>query len=554
MPSIMRFLDKLSSKRYVRMIVYSASVIFFFFLILLPPILGIISQAGSIESILSDPAMLGRANSAIVNSFSLAFIVSAIDVLLGVPMAWLIVRGNSRWLGILDSMVNIPFIVPTSALGYSLLLFWSQPGGLSSLFGQSIISPGWALVGLLHFAFSYPVIVRVMVGEIMEYDITYDIAARTLGAPTFTVARTVSLPILKSGEVASFLLAFSRSLSETGATFLVAGAFENGPVFIQNMINTYGKSASVGSLVYVSAILIFVSLLIFVLIRILAPHIKLPVKSVWARPERKLSSERTRKSRDMSSILVFLLIILLPSLFVAIPSFAGIANGSLSAAIQSQGIWSDYWGSLITSYLIALIVTFIIMLVGLPMGVLVARRRAGPLGSSILDSLINVPIIVPSVALGVTLPFFWQALGVRPGGDFGIIVLAHLCITYPYFVRSVIAAMENINPELENAARTLGGHPFTSFRRVTLPLMKYSVLAGSILVFTRSVAETGATQALSTTVITAPTLIVKWVKALLIGTPIATQTETALGCGILIFFSILILIVLAKGVKTRRRA
>jgi thiamine transport system permease protein len=550
-------LDRLSSNRYVRITVYGLSVAFFFSLILLPPILGILSEGGTVGSILNDPVLLGRANSAILNSFVLAFIVSTVDLLLGTPMAWFIVRGKSKWLGLLDSFANIPFIIPTSALGFSLLLFWNEPGGLSSLFGSSILSPGWVLVGLLHFAFSYPVIVRVMVGEIMEYDLTYDVAARTLGASPFTTARTVTLPILKSGQVASFLLAFSRSLSETGATLIVAGAFsvpsgaippfENGPIFIQ-----LNRSAGYGPLVYVSALLIIISLVIFIAIRLLAPRIKLPIRKVWPSTERKLSKERTRKLRDLSSVLIFLLLIALPSLFVAIPSFVAIANGTLGQAVQGAGIWGSYWSSLATSYVIAVVVTLIVMISGLPIAVLVARKMAGSVMSSILDALINVPIIVPSVALGVTLPFFWNAIGVTPGGDFGLVVFAHLCITWPYFVRSAIAAMENISPELENAARTLGGRPFTSFRRVTLPLMKYSVFAGSILVLTRSLAETGATVALTTKLTTAPVLIVNWVKAWINNAPIANQTEIGLACGILVFFSIIILLVLAKVVKTRR--
>jgi thiamine transport system permease protein len=568
--SVTRFFDKLSSNRYIRLAVYGVAVVFFFGLILLPPILGILAQSGTVGEILNSPDLLSRANLAILNSFALALTVSIIDVLLGLPMAWLIVKGSRpRLLGILDTMVNIPFILPTSALGYSLLVFWNGPGGLDSLFGASIISPGWLLVGMLHFAFSYPVIVRVMVGEIMEYDITYDVAARTLGSPPFTVARTVSLPILKSGIVASFLLAFSRSLSETGATLIVAGAFsipsgaipafENGPVFIQLTKKTPPTLLSTGALVYVSALLIIFSLAIFTAIRLLAPRIKFPMKKVWPNSERKLSRERTRKLRDFASTIIFILIIALPSLYVAIPSFEAIGSGTLGQAIQGQGIWSDYWSSILNSFSIAAVVTLLVILSGLPVAVLIARKKAGSLGSSILDSLVNIPIIVPSVALGVTLPFFWNAVGVSPGGEFGLVVLAHLCITYPYFVRSAIAAIENINPELENAARTLGGHPFTSFRRVTLPLMKYSVMAGSIIVFTRSLAETGATVALSTKLTTAPVLIVNWVKSLLNSyllhtTPIAGPSEIGLGCGILILFSMLILLALGRFVRVRRKA
>jgi hypothetical protein len=79
------------------------------------------------------------------------------------------VKGKSKWLNVLDTLSDIPFIVPTVALGYSLLLFWSQPDGISGLFGYSLLSPGWTLVILLHFAFSFPVVVRVVVGSLLDY-------------------------------------------------------------------------------------------------------------------------------------------------------------------------------------------------------------------------------------------------------------------------------------------------------------------------------------------------------------------------------------------------
>jgi ABC-type sulfate transport system permease component len=92
---------------------------------------------------------------------------------------------------------------------------------------------------LLHFTFSFPVIVRVIVGALLDYKREFENASRTLGAPPLTASRTVTFPIIKPSLIAAFILAFARSLSETGATFIVAGLFENGPIFIQNMKNDY---------------------------------------------------------------------------------------------------------------------------------------------------------------------------------------------------------------------------------------------------------------------------------------------------------------------------
>ena len=203
-------LDNLSSKKSVKYAVYLIAVALFFALILLPPILGIFLKWDTMQQVLSQPDRVSRALTAVENSFTVALLVSAIDLVTGVPMAWLIARRKSKWINVLDTLSDIPFIVPTAVLGYSLLLFWSKPEGISALFGGSLVSPGWLLVVLLHFAFSYPVVVRVVVGALLDYKREYENASRTLGAPPLTASRTVTFPIIKPSLIAAFILAFAR--------------------------------------------------------------------------------------------------------------------------------------------------------------------------------------------------------------------------------------------------------------------------------------------------------------------------------------------------------
>ncbi len=531
---------------------YLAAVIVFLALILLPPIIGIFTKWGTIQQVFDQPSLKDRALIAVANSFSIALLVSALDVLAGVPMAWLITRGKSKWLNVLDTFADIPFIVPTAALGYSLLLFWNGPQGISALFGGSLISTGWLLIVLLHFAFSYPIVVRVLVGALLDYKMEYEQASRTLGAPPFIAVRTVTFPILKPALIAAFILSFARSLSETGATFIVAGAFENGPVFLQNVRNeaASGLVSQVtyeGVTVFASLMLIIISLSIFALIRILGSRLRLPFDRVWPSMERKLSYSKAASSRNGVTLIVFVAIILVPSLFVALPAFQAVFTGTLPAAISGSGVWGDYWQSLLLSYLLGGIVTLIGFVVGLPMAILIARKKFGKMPSTLLDILVNVPLIVPSIALGVSLKFFWQSFAFMP--EFLLLVFAHLTITYPYFVRSMSSAFERISPELEDASRTLGAKPFGVFRTIVLPLTKYSILSGAIMVFTRSVSETGATIAVVTTLQTSPVVIVNWVR----GVVPATSLEIGLGCGILVLLSFIILLVLRVVTRGKGR-
>jgi len=534
-------LDRLSSRHMVKYGVYLAAVILFFALILIPPVLGIIINWGSMQEVFGDSQLMRRALDAVKNSFVMAVSVSVLDVVAGIPMAWLIARSKSKWINVLDTLADVPFIVPTAVLGYSLLIFWSGTKDVPTIFGGSLVSPGWLLVALLHFTFSYPVVVRVIVGALLDYKIEYEQASRTLGAPPFTTARTVTFGIIKPSLIAAFILAFARSISETGATMMVAGAFKNGPIFIQSTMKNYP-----GATVFVSLILMVVSCLIFASVRILGGKLKLPFKRAWPTIERKISYSTAALTRDGVTLVIFFTIVLVPSLFAALLAFKAVQTDVLPKALTGVGLWSNYWQSLALSYSLGAAVTVLNIIIGLPMAIIVARKRLGKV-SSALNVLVDVPIIVPSVALGFSLAIFWKKTfpfihEVLP------LVFAHLAITYPYFVRSMSAAIERISPELEEASKTLGAKPFCVFRTIVFPLTKYSMFSGAIMVFTRSVSETGATMAV-TNLKTAPVVLVDWVKGVVAATPL----EIGLGCGFLILISFIILLALRLIVRGRGR-
>ena len=539
-----RYLDKVSSRPLVRHLIYSGSVIFFFGIILIPPILGIILKWNAIGEIFQSPNLMSRASSAIYASFAIALLVASLDLVAGLPLAWFIARGKSKWLSIIDTLADLPFIIPTVTLGYSLLLFWNGPDGISQFFGGNpLVSKGWLLIALLHFAFSYPAVVRVIVGALLDYKVVYEEAARTLGAAPLTADRTVTLPILKSSLIAAFTLAFARSLSETGATVIVAGVFENGVVFIKNTRDLHQE----GPMVFVSFTLILAASLIYLGITLLGPKLKMPVKRIWPSWERKLSDFKVKTLRDSVTTLVFLIFVLVPSLFLVFPIFSSVSNGTLNQAVAGSGVWQGYWQSLVLSYFVATIVTALNVLASLPMAVLIARKRWGATTSTTLDVLSNIPMIVPSIALGASMSIFWSNFSFIP--EIALIIFAHLSITYPYFVRAMVAAIERVTMDLEEASRTLGARPFSVFRTIILPLTKYSLFAGTIMMFARSVDETGATLAVRSSLKTVPVLLVDWVNDWVKGTMPASNI--ALGAGLLVLFSFIILLVLRLVVKGR---
>jgi thiamine transport system permease protein len=546
---VIKFLDGVSSKPTLRHAVYVSAILFFLVIILVPPILGIALKLNLFTDVANNPELMSRALNAIWFSFAIALLVSILDIAAGVPTAWLIARGKSRWLNVLDTLADLPFIIPTVALGYSLLLFWNSTYGISGLFGSSLVSPGWLLVVLLHFVFSFPIIVRVMVGAIMDYQYVYEEAARTLGAHPVGAERTVTFPILKPSLIGAFILAFARSISETGATIIVAGAFENGAVFIANMKTT----GDLAALVFASSMLILVAVVIFAVIQVVGPRFKIPIKRMSPSFEKRLSGRGVVSLRDGATLFTFFVIILVPALFVIVSAFPALADGTINNALAGSGqFWEQYWPSLALSYFIGFVATLVNVVVGLPMAILIARKRMGKTVSAVFDVLVNIPIIVPSVALGFSLSLFWRGLPFTIP-ELLLIIFAHVSITYPYFVKSLAAAIGRVDFEMENAARILGARPFAVFRTIILPLVKYSFFAGAIIMFTRSVSETGATVAVSTTLKTVPVLLVEYIKPLITAGGVSMSSEVGLGCGFLILFSIIILLVLRFVIRGRAR-
>jgi thiamine transport system permease protein len=549
---VTKFLDEFSSKPIARYAVYIVGILFFIIIILAPPILGIALKMNLFMDVINNSALRSRALSAIFNSFAVAIFVGLIDLAAGIPSAWFIARGKSRWLNVIDTLADLPFIIPTVALGYSLLLFWDSSYGVSRLFGSSLISPGWILVILLHFVFSFPIVVRVMVGALLDYQYVYEEAARTLGAHPVGAERTVTFPMLKPSMIGAFVLAFARSISETGATIIVAGTFENGAVFIAKL-NTPGNLAP---LVFASSLLILIAIVIFAIIQVLGPKLKIPYQRVWPSFEKKLSSEKAVSLRDGVTLFIFFFIILLPALFIIVSAFPALVDGTLINALTAKGVfWQQYWPSLALSYFIGFVATLVNVILGLPMAIMIARKRMGKIVSAAFDILVNIPIIVPSVALGFSLGLFWRGLPFTVP-ELLLIIFAHISITYPYFVKSLAAAISRVDFELENAARMLGARPFAVFRTIILPLVKYSFFAGAIIMFTRSVSETGATLAVispGSPLKTVPVLLVSYIQPLITAKGVSISSDVGLGCGFLILLSIIILLVLRLAIRGRAR-
>ena len=148
-----------------------------------------------------------------------------------------------------------------------------------------------------------------------------------------------------------------------------------------------------------------------------------------------------------------------------------------------------------------LVATALCVVLGLPLAWLLARCEFR--GRDVLDTLVDLPITIPPVVAGVALLLAFgrrgllgqhlDAVGVSIPFTTVAVVMAQVFIACPFFVRAARAGIAAVDPQLEQAARTLGAGPWEAFFRVTLPLARPALLAGVVLAWARALSEFGAT-------------------------------------------------------------
>jgi len=442
-------------------------------------------------------------------SFEIATIVTVVDIIAGLPMAWIIVRRDFRGKAFLNTLIDMPLAVPTAALGFSTALFWSITSGLASPPGAlSVVSSPVLLIILLHVVFSYPYMVRSLGAILEEIDINYEIAGETLGASKLTAVRTITLPLFRAGLVTGVILSFARSLSETGGTMIalatMGSMMKTSPVLIGTWKHASKYNSNlVSALSFTSIVLILLALVLLIVIKLVVMRVKIPFRRVWPTAEKWFSRGFAPKLKDSSAFAFLAIIILIPSFFI----FGFVATSQPAAGPS----WGPFWNSLYYSFLVAGLVMAVDLILGIPLAIYITRSKSEKLRDT-MDVMVNVPLIVPTAALGFSLGVFWSSQAVIPVSGLLLVIFAHVAFTYPLVVRNVVGAMEEISVEYENTARTLGAGPLQVFSKVTFPMVKPAILAGAIMAFTRSLGETGATLAVVPEAITAPVYIVSLIK------------------------------------------
>lgn len=196
----------------------------------------------------------------------------------------------------------------------------------------------------------------------------------------------------------------------------------------------------------------------------------------------------SRSSRVILNIVVALLYLFLlaPIIIVVVAAF----NSGQYLRFPPEGFslrWFEkflqsepFVDAFLFSVRLAIFVTVLATVIGTAAALYIVRHsrrfRAG------LQLLIISPLPVPAILTGIALLIFFYAIGLGTRGMVGL-VIGHTLVSLPYVFLTVSTVLVGFDRSLEEAARNLGAGPWTTFRRVTLPIIKGGIISGSVFAF-----------------------------------------------------------------------
>jgi molybdate transport system permease protein len=195
-------------------------------LFLLLPLAGLLIRApwGRLGAALSGT----DATQALTLSLWTATVCTAISLVIGVPLAWVLARSSFPGQRLLRALVTLPLVLPPVVGGVALLLAFSRTGivgrYLDSWFGLTIPFTPLAVVMAETFV-AMPFLIITVEGAFRSADQGFEEAAATLGAKRLTVFRRITLPMVAPSLGAGAVLCWARALGEFGATITFAGSF-----------------------------------------------------------------------------------------------------------------------------------------------------------------------------------------------------------------------------------------------------------------------------------------------------------------------------------------
>ncbi|MEP2774469.1 MAG: iron ABC transporter permease [Luteolibacter sp.] len=490
------------------------------------------------------------------NALMMGVVSTLLTVLLAFPLALVAHRYDFVGKKALAILILAPMILPpfVGAVGIKQML------GVNGAFNALLIDIGamsaatpfdWLAEGrffgivVMNALHLYPILYMNIAAALANLDPAMEQAAENLGCPPWKRFFKITLPLAMPGVFAGSSLVFIWSFTELGVP-LVFDYARIAPVQIFDGIKGLEKNPVPYAL---TAILMVIAAVVFAGAKLVMGRAPL---GTAPRPKGRSDGMKLRGWKSWACAGFFLGTFLIACVPHAGVVFLSLAERWYGTVIPDELTMRHYIEALGNGLVVPSIrnslmysgsAMLIAVIIGLAVAWVVVRSDLKIRGW--LDALVMLPLAVP----GLVMAFGYLALSqegkpfaflVGAGGSpFFLLVIAYCVRRLPYVVRAAVAGLQQSNPALEEAAKSLGATPLRMMRRVAIPLIAANVAAGAILGFAFAMLEVSDSLILAQQTQHYP--ITKAIYTLLSTLGNGTELATALGVWAMVFLSVAIM-------------
>jgi iron(III) transport system permease protein len=444
----------------------------------------------------------GAQGSAMLGSVVISLLSVVTAGVIGVFLAVLLNRWDFPLKRVCRVMALVPIALPPLMGVEAFVLLYGVGGTFPQLLGEFFgTDPArFAITGvsgvlLVHTLTMYPYFYLSVAAALAQSDDSLEEAAYSLGASTLQTWTRVLLPMLTPAVVAGSLLTFMSSMASYTAPLLFGVDQVMTTQIVNAKINGDMRFASV-----VSVMLAAISVFFLVVIRFYEQRRSYRTQSKGGARKRRRITSPVAKALVFATAAVTTIFLVLPIAMIFVLAFS--VNGSwrtgplpsrytldnFTNLFAQRSSWEPIWNSIEMSA-IAVVGTIVL---GVACAYVLGRMSFR--GKAAFDVAMMLPWALPGTVVAINLIVAFAnpsvfGFGNVLVGTYAMVPLAYFVRFTPLVFRSTTASLEQLDPSVEEAARSLGATWFYGFRRVVLPLLYPGIAAGALLAFVNGVGE-----------------------------------------------------------------
>ena len=452
----------------------------------------------------------------IIFTFYQALLSSILTLLVGLPGAYIFAKFEFRGKALLKSLITIPFVLPSIVVAFGFLMMFGPYGYINQILmfitkssTPVLLIDGLILILMAHVFYNVPIVIQMVSSSWERVDPSLDEAAESLGSRGLHKFFNVTLPQIYPSVLSSALLTFIFCfLSFTIVITLGGVRYRTIEVHIYSLYKVFFAY-------HLAAALALVQLLIsLTFVALYTKYSEQVTKEITIGRVEKIETKPLLSStRDLLKPAQLLILGYFFGLFILFggPIFGVIYSSiydPISKSITLEGyklilnstyntnLGTSPFNALMNSLLYAVGTLFIAVIFGIFSSYSVYRIKVR--GRSFLTTLILLPLGVSTITVSLGLVRAYLLFDIIYENLWFLILMAHVLVAYPFSMRAVSNALARVDPDLLDAAKSLGADNLKTFLKVELPIIAPGIIVASIFSFAISIGEMAATLFLAT--------------------------------------------------------